>query len=495
MGSDKTYDSIKQKYYWPNLYKQLYEYIASCVTCQTRSMRKIKQPLQETDIPPYAFAKLGLDLSGPYPTSLSGNKYIVGFIDWYSGYPEAFAVPDKTADTIAHLIIEEIFPRYGAPLEIVTDNSSENVNRVVRETLQALNVHHVTTSVYHPQANSKIERFHRTLHDVLSKTLKDNVNTWDLYLNQTLAAIRFNISESSKFSPFFLLYNRDVVLPLDNILKPRRKYTGEDTHQIALEQQHKSFLLVHINLKRAKRRQARYADTKAKKVQFEIGDPVYYKVHNKKSKLNLNWKPYYRVIAKLSDVNYKIKHQLDGSIVTVHAENIRKAHVDDWQIPNISEGRPLRKTNYVVPPESNKSSTSSDSTDEDVPLARLANRYRQERDNSDSEGHIPKMELAKYLRRRDNDDEINSDTESTSSVFSRSSDNRENSDAPESMDDENCNEHGSLSGYSETNMSVNEACVVPYKGTQIKRENKSREATCNLLTAIVGLLKASDKLE
>lgn len=130
-----------------------------------------------------------------------------------------------------------------------------------------------------------------------------------------------------------------------------------------------------------------------------------------------------------------------------------------------------------------------------MPLARLANRYRQERDKSDSEGHIPKMELAKYLRRRDNDDEINSDTESTSSVFSRSSDNRENSDAPESMDDENCNEHGSLSGYSETNMSVNEACVVPYKGTQIKRENKSREVTCNLLTAIVGLLKASNKLE
>ncbi len=68
--------------------------------------KRLNQPLQETDIPPYAFAKCVLDLSGPYPTSLSGNKYIVSFVDLYSGYPEAFAVPDKTAATIAHLIIE-----------------------------------------------------------------------------------------------------------------------------------------------------------------------------------------------------------------------------------------------------------------------------------------------------------------------------------------------------------------------------------------------------
>jgi hypothetical protein len=51
-----------------------------------------------------------LDLSGSYPTSLSGNTYIVSFIDLYSGWPEAFAVPDKSADQICNLLIDEIFP-------------------------------------------------------------------------------------------------------------------------------------------------------------------------------------------------------------------------------------------------------------------------------------------------------------------------------------------------------------------------------------------------
>ena len=82
MGLDKTNDAIKLKYYWPYLYKELYTYIGRCVVCQSRNLHKIGAPVQETDIPPYAFAKLGLDLSGPYPTSLSGNRYIVGFVDW-----------------------------------------------------------------------------------------------------------------------------------------------------------------------------------------------------------------------------------------------------------------------------------------------------------------------------------------------------------------------------------------------------------------------------
>ena len=48
-------------------------------------------------------------------------------------------------------------------------------------------------------------------------------------------------------------------------------------HKVALEQQYKAFILVHRNLKRAKKRQAKYADRISKDVKFEIGDTVYYK--------------------------------------------------------------------------------------------------------------------------------------------------------------------------------------------------------------------------
>ena len=74
-----------------------------------------KPLLQKPDLPQYSMAKLSLDQSGPYPKTLSGNKFIIAFVDWYSGWPEAFAVPDKTADTVAHLIINELYPRLGCP--------------------------------------------------------------------------------------------------------------------------------------------------------------------------------------------------------------------------------------------------------------------------------------------------------------------------------------------------------------------------------------------
>ena len=184
---------------------------------------------------------------------MSGNRYIIAFVDWYSGWPEAFTVPDKTAETIAHLIINEIFPRFGCPLGLVTDNGSENCNKVVKETLEVLNIHHARTSYYSPQSNSHVERLHRTLHDVLAKKLIDGQDTWGLHLNQVLAAIRFNVSEATDYSPYYLLYNCDVVLPIDNLLKPRLKYQDEDLHQISLQEQHKAFMLVHSRLKERNR--------------------------------------------------------------------------------------------------------------------------------------------------------------------------------------------------------------------------------------------------
>ena len=62
-------------------------------------------------------------------------------MDCFGDCPEAFAVPDKAADTVAHLLIEEIFQRFGCPLQIVTDNVSESVNKVVQRTMRSLNIH------------------------------------------------------------------------------------------------------------------------------------------------------------------------------------------------------------------------------------------------------------------------------------------------------------------------------------------------------------------
>ena len=109
-------------------------------------MKKVRPPQQETDAPPFPFAKLGLGVSGPYLTTLSGNKYIISFVDWYSGWPEAFPVPDKSAETVAHSIVDEIIPSHSTPLQIVSDNGSENVNKVIKHTLEENNISHISVN-------------------------------------------------------------------------------------------------------------------------------------------------------------------------------------------------------------------------------------------------------------------------------------------------------------------------------------------------------------
>lgn len=156
VGVDKTYDTIGSKYYWLCMFREVHDSIQKCVTCQARVLKAQKAPLQETDIPPYPFPKVSLDISGPYRKSLSGNKYILCVVDHFIGWPEALAIPDKNAENIAHLVIDEIFPRFGCPLQVVTNNGTENKNRVMRETFKELNIDHLTTSYYHPEANARV---------------------------------------------------------------------------------------------------------------------------------------------------------------------------------------------------------------------------------------------------------------------------------------------------------------------------------------------------
>ena len=68
-------------------------------------------------------------------------------------------------------------------------------------------------------------------------------------------------------------------------------------------------------MKRAKKRQAKYADRGSKPVDFRVGDLMYYKRHQRRSKLEGKRQPYYRVVEKTSPVTYVIRNQLDGMVV------------------------------------------------------------------------------------------------------------------------------------------------------------------------------------
>ena len=74
-----------------------------------------------------------------------------------------------------------------------------------------------------------------------------------------------------------------------------------------LNPEYYAFVSVRNHLKKAKKRQAKYADRGSKMIDFEVGNPVFYRNNHRKGKLDVKWKPYYRIIEKKGPVSYVIK--------------------------------------------------------------------------------------------------------------------------------------------------------------------------------------------
>ncbi len=68
---------------------------------------------------------------GPLPVTPKGNKYIVTVTDYFSKWPEAAPLIDKTAIGVANFLFK-LFCQHGWPEAIISDQGREFVNEVSR---------------------------------------------------------------------------------------------------------------------------------------------------------------------------------------------------------------------------------------------------------------------------------------------------------------------------------------------------------------------------
>ena len=78
-----------------------------------------------TEIPDRPFNKIAIDLVTECETTTSGNKHILTIIDHITGWPEAFPIPDKLADTIVSTFISKYVPVHMFPRYILSGNGTE----------------------------------------------------------------------------------------------------------------------------------------------------------------------------------------------------------------------------------------------------------------------------------------------------------------------------------------------------------------------------------
>ena len=104
-------------------HEQRYKHIAQCTLCCREKAKVQAYPLQMLEIPEHPFNKITTDLVKECETSNSGNKHILTIKDYLTGWPEAFPIPDKSADTILSTFINQYLPVH---MYILSENKGQS---------------------------------------------------------------------------------------------------------------------------------------------------------------------------------------------------------------------------------------------------------------------------------------------------------------------------------------------------------------------------------
>ena len=190
---------------------------SASVAKRSRSLvsKMFRQPLSyHSPLSLSPFKEIAMDIVGPLPRSWSCNRYVLVICDYATRYPEAIPLRSIDAAHVADQLIK-VFSRVGVPQEFLMDQGSNFTSQLLAELYRLLHIHPIRTSPYHPQTDGLVEQFNQTLKSMLRKAITDERKDWDKLVPYLLIAYREVPQASTGFSPFELLYGRNVHGPLD----------------------------------------------------------------------------------------------------------------------------------------------------------------------------------------------------------------------------------------------------------------------------------------
>ncbi len=302
LGFAKTLQKIKRHYYWPGMWVEVKHWCHTCVPC---SMRKDPPAQTRAPLVPLpvvgAFDRVTVDCLGPLPLTENGNRHIVIFSDYLTRWIEAFCVPDIKASTIARLLVDEIITRHGAPWQLLSDQGTNFLSKLVAEICELFQTRKVNTTPYHPACDGLMERFNCTLLAMLACFVSSHQRDWDRFVPLVLFAYHCSAQASVGDSPFFLLYGCDPVAPIDvNLIPEPWIYQEIEDYRadisLALQE---AWKLARQHLMQAQDRQKQYYDQTVRNYEFSVGDRVWLHTpatkKGKSPKLSCMWQGPYRV--------------------------------------------------------------------------------------------------------------------------------------------------------------------------------------------------------
>lgn len=312
LGKIKTLERIANKFYWPGLYTEVQKFCASCPVCQLASNKKTRQyPLQPMPIIDVPFSRIAMDILGPLERSHSGFKYILVVCDYATRYPEAFPLRRITAQAVSQALLQ-LFSRMGIPKEIITDQGTAFLSQTLKQVYHLLGIKGIKTTPYHPQTDGLVERYNQTLKSMIRKFVAEDGKDWDRWLPYLMFSYREVPQASTGFSPFELLYGRQVRGPLE-VLRDAWDPASDPQPVPVLhyvlqmrEKMEQLSQLVHQNMEKAQVRQKHSFDKQARARVFQPGQEVVLLLPTSDNKLLTRWQGPFKVLRKMGPTTYEI---------------------------------------------------------------------------------------------------------------------------------------------------------------------------------------------
>ena len=336
LGVKKTIAKLYRQFYWPGLTADVKTTRRECSECQKAGKaNRQKAPLIPLPVIEEPFQRLAIDIVGPLKRTKKGHKWILTIMDFSTRYPEAIPLRKTDATSIAKALCE-FFTKMGIPREILSDRGSNFLSQVMKEMAKIFSIKQIATSPYHPQCDGMLERFHGTLKSMVTK-IGRGAKDWDEWLPFACFAARDAVHSATGFTPFQLLFGREVRGPL-TLLK--EQWTGEipggrTVADFVSSLQKKLAISHHLakeSEKEAKKQSKLYYDRTAKQRAMNVGEKVLLLLPDELDKFTAKWTGPYLIEKKLSAVNYQIATPDRGKKRRVVHINMLKPWIEETSV-------------------------------------------------------------------------------------------------------------------------------------------------------------------
>jgi hypothetical protein len=246
-------------------------------------------------------------------------------IDKFSKWVEVRPITNLRAEQ-AVSFFTDIIHRFGVPNSNLTDNGSQFTSRKFMEFCNKYHIRVDWAAVAHPQTNCKVERANGMILQGLKPRIFDRLNKssrrWLQELPAVVWSLRTTPSRATGFSPFFLVYGVEVVLPMDleygsSRVKSYDEGANQRAREDSLDQLDEARTVALMHTTRYQQELRRYQARKIRRRDFDEGDLVLRlrQDNRRRHKLSPPWEGPYAVVKVLKLGTYKLANK-DGEELT-----------------------------------------------------------------------------------------------------------------------------------------------------------------------------------